>query len=156
MDRKLERLTRFGAICGILFGLSLGAAGAIEAFTGRLAATSFVVALGVAGFGAPALIAFHLRQADVAGRFGAIAAAVDIIGLGLFAGASFAYNVVLFFVETSRVRHRARRAVALGDPRRRRDIHHRNPAVRSLGRWGARSTWDDKLIWAERQLTAGS
>ncbi|MEU3302317.1 hypothetical protein ABZ729_21195 [Streptomyces sp. NPDC006678] len=99
MDRKLEWLTRFGAVCGILFGLSLGIAGAIEAFTGETAATSFIVGLGVAGFGVPALFAFHLRQADASGRFGAVAAAVNIIGLGLFAGASFAYNVVLFFVE---------------------------------------------------------
>ncbi|WP_351229676.1 hypothetical protein [Streptomyces sp. NPDC002133] len=99
MDRKLERLTRFGAVCGVLFGLSLGVAGTIEAFTGETAATSFIVGLGVAGFGVPALFAFHLRQADASGRFGAVAAAANIIGLGLFAGASFAYNVVLFFVE---------------------------------------------------------
>ncbi|MFJ7949424.1 hypothetical protein ACIQ6K_38390 [Streptomyces sp. NPDC096354] len=99
MDRKLEWLTRFGAVCGVLFGLSLGVPGTIEAFTGETAATSFIVGLGVAGFGIPALIAFHLRQADASGRFGVVAAAVNIIGLGLFAGASFTYNVVLFFVE---------------------------------------------------------
>lgn len=99
MDRKLERLSRFGAVCGVLFGLSLGVPGLIEAFTGETAGTSLVVGIGVAAFGTPALVAFHLRQADVSGRFGAVAAGADIIGLGLFAGTSFAYNVVLFFVE---------------------------------------------------------
>ncbi|MGW9030951.1 hypothetical protein ACWGQ5_44240 [Streptomyces sp. NPDC055722] len=99
MDRKLEWLARFGAVCGVLFGLSLGVAGSIEAFTGETAGTSFIVGCGIAGFGVPALIAFHLRQADASGRFGTVAAAVNIIGLGLFAGTAFAYNVVLFFVE---------------------------------------------------------
>jgi hypothetical protein len=99
MDGKLEWLARFGAVCGVIFGLSLGVAGTIEAFTGETAATSFIVGLGVAGFGVPALFAFHLRRADASGRFGAVAAAVNIIGLGLFAGAAYAYNVVLFFVE---------------------------------------------------------
>src|SRR3712207_2226917 len=98
-EPALEWLASFGAVCGVIFGLSLGVAGTIEAFTGETAVTSFVVGVGVAGFGVPALFAFHLRQADASGRFGAVAAAVNIIGLGLFAGASFAYNVVLFFVE---------------------------------------------------------
>ena len=34
-------------------------------------------------------------------RFGAVAFVVNAIGLGLFAGASFAFNNVLFFVEDS-------------------------------------------------------
>ena len=98
-ESTLEGLSRFGAVCGVIFGLSLGVAGVIEAFTGETAVTSFIVGVGVAGFGVPALFGFHLRQADASGRFGAVAAAVNIIGLGLFAGTSFAYNVVLFFVE---------------------------------------------------------
>ncbi len=51
MDRKLERLARFGGVCGVIFGLSLGLAGTIEASTGETAGTSFAVGVGVAGFG---------------------------------------------------------------------------------------------------------
>jgi hypothetical protein len=94
-------LLRFGAVAGVIFGLSLGVPGVIEAFTGETTGTSFIVGVGVAGFGLPALLAFHLRQADVAGRFGAAAFAVNVIGLGLFAAGSFAYNLVLFFLEDS-------------------------------------------------------
>jgi hypothetical protein len=100
MDGKPEGLSRFGAVCGVIFGLSLGVPGIIEAFTGETAVTSFIVGLGAA-FGVPALFAFHLRQADVAGRFGAVAFAVNVIGLGLFAGGTFAFNLVLFFVDES-------------------------------------------------------
>ena len=92
-------LQRFGAVTGVLFGLSLGIPGIIEAFTGETTVTSFIVGLGVAAFGLPALFAFYLRQADAAGRFGAVAFAVNAIGLGLWAGGSFAFNLVLFFVD---------------------------------------------------------
>ena len=94
-------LLRFGAVAGVIFGLSLGVPGIIEALTGETAVTSFIVGLGVAAFGVPALFALHLRQADVAGRFGAVAFAVNAIGLGLFAAGTFAFNLVLFFVEDS-------------------------------------------------------
>jgi hypothetical protein len=96
---KPEWLLRFGAVAGVIFGLSLGVPGIIEAFTGETTVTSFIVAVGVAAFGLPALFAFYLHQADVAGRFGAVAFAVNAIGLGLFAAGSFAFNLVLFFVD---------------------------------------------------------
>jgi hypothetical protein len=79
-------LQRFGAVSGVMLGLSIGVAGLIEAFTGEIAATSFVLGLGAAAFGAPALTGLYLRQSAVAGRFGAIAYAVNLVGLGLFAG----------------------------------------------------------------------
>jgi hypothetical protein len=66
-------LLRFGAVAGVIFGLSLGVPGAIEAFTVETTGTSFSIGLGVAGFGLPALFAFYLHPADVAGRFGAVA-----------------------------------------------------------------------------------
>jgi signal transduction histidine kinase len=78
-------LLRFGAVCGIVLGLSLGVPGAVEAFTGETAVTSFIIGLGAA-FGAPALTALYLRQREAAGKFGAIAYAINVIGLGLFAG----------------------------------------------------------------------
>jgi hypothetical protein len=100
-DSTRAWLLRFGAVAGVFFGLSLGVPGIIEAFTGETTGTSFIVALGVAAFGLPALLAFHLHQADAAGRFGAVAFAVNAIGLGLFAAGSFAFNLVLFFVDDS-------------------------------------------------------
>src|SRR5687767_6230525 len=99
---SLELLARFGAICGVILGLSLGVPGAVEAFTGETTATSLVVGLG-AGFGAPALVALYLRQFNVAGRFGAVAFAVNLLGLGLFAGVAFSLNLVLFFVDQATV-----------------------------------------------------
>jgi hypothetical protein len=45
--------------------------------------------------------AFHLHQADVAGRFGAVAFAVGVIGLGLFAAGTFNSNLTLFFLDES-------------------------------------------------------
>jgi hypothetical protein len=95
-------LLRFGAVCGVVLGLSLGLPGAVEAFTGETAVTSFVVGFGAA-FGPPALFAFYLFQRQAAGRFGALAFAVNMIGLGLFAGVGFALNLVLFFLEGTAV-----------------------------------------------------
>ncbi|GAA4455199.1 hypothetical protein [Phytohabitans houttuyneae] len=91
-------LLRFGAACGVVLGLSTAVPGLIEAFTGETAATSFVIGLGAA-FGAPALTALYLRQRTESGRFGAVAYAVNLIGLGLFAGVAFALNLVLFYVD---------------------------------------------------------
>ncbi|MGY0231691.1 hypothetical protein [Longispora urticae] len=95
---SLTWLSRFGAVCGVLLGLSLGVPGLIESFTGETTVTSFVVGLGAAG-GAPALTAIYLRQSHAAGRFGAVAYAVNLIGLGLFAGVAFALNLVVFFLD---------------------------------------------------------
>jgi hypothetical protein len=100
-DTTRTWLLRFGAVAGVFFGLAFGVPGLIEAFTGETAGTSFTVGLGVAAFGLPALFAFYRYQADVAGRFGAVAFVVNAIGLGLFVGASFAFNNVLFFVDDS-------------------------------------------------------
>lgn len=91
-------LLRFGAACGVVLGLSTAVPGVVEAFTGETTATSFVLGLGAA-FGAPALTALYLRQRMESGRFGAVAYAVNMIGLGLFAGVAFALNLVLFYVD---------------------------------------------------------
>ncbi|MDT9695300.1 hypothetical protein [Streptomyces sp. P17] len=86
---------RFGAVCGILSGLFIALPGAIEAFTGETTATSFVLGVSPA-FATPLLVALHLRQHGEAGRGGAIAYAVNLIGLGLFGGAAFTLNMALF------------------------------------------------------------
>nr|BFE78701.1 hypothetical protein GCM10020093_013020 [Planobispora longispora] len=90
-------MRRFGAVCGVLLGLSIGVPGIIEAFTGETALTSFVIGLGAA-FGVPAVTAFYLHQSEAAGRFGAVAYAVNLIGLALFTGVAFALNLVIFFL----------------------------------------------------------
>jgi hypothetical protein len=98
-------LLRFGAACGVVLGLSIGVPGAIEAFTGETTATSLVIGLGAA-FGPPALTALYLHlhlHHGGAGRFGAVAYALNAIGLGLFTGVAFALNLVLFFLTESTV-----------------------------------------------------
>ncbi|WP_165989497.1 hypothetical protein [Streptomyces sp. YIM 98790] len=96
-------LLRFGAVCGVVLALSIGVPGAVEAFTGETAATSFVIGLGTA-LGAPALTGLYLHQrrrrgAAGGGRFEPFAYAVNLLGLCLFAGAAFALNLVLFFLD---------------------------------------------------------
>ncbi|MER7575000.1 hypothetical protein [Streptomyces sp. NPDC126514] len=86
---------RFGAVCGILSGLFIGLPGAVEAFTGETAATSFVLGLSPA-LATPLLVALHLRQEGAAGRAGRVAYAVNLVGLGLFGGAAFTLNMALF------------------------------------------------------------
>jgi hypothetical protein len=86
---------RFGAGCAVVLGTSIAVPGLIEIGTGETAATSLVLALGAA-FGTPALVALHLRQRDRSGRLGAVAFAVNVVGLGLFAAVAFALNTVLF------------------------------------------------------------
>jgi hypothetical protein len=103
-------LNRFGAVCGMVLGLSLGVPGLVEAFTGETTVTSFIVGLG-ASFGLPALTALFLRLPE-AGRFERIAYAANVIGLGLFAGVAFSLNLVLFFLEPE-----AARAVLAGPTR---------------------------------------
>jgi hypothetical protein len=95
-------LQRFGAVCGVILGLSIGVPGAIEAFTGETAATGLVLGLGVA-FAAPAVTALYLHQRDRAGRFGAVAFAAHVLGLGLFTGVAFALNVVVFYLDAGQV-----------------------------------------------------
>lgn len=95
-------LPRFGAVCGVVLALSIGVPGVIEAFTGETAATSLVIGLGTA-FGAPAVLALHGHQAHASGRFGAVAFAANLVGLGLFTGVAFAVNLVVFFLEAGQV-----------------------------------------------------
>lgn len=91
-------LTRLAAWCGLLAGLCIALPGALEIFTGETAATSFV--LGVApALAIPLLAALHLRQADVAGPFGAVGYTLNVVGLGLFGGAAFTLNLALFYVD---------------------------------------------------------
>lgn len=90
-------LIRFGAVCGLGTGLSLGVPGAVEAFTGETAATSFVAGLGAA-LGVPMLTALYLRL-EGTGRFTRVAYATNVIGLGLYAGVAFSLNLVLFFLD---------------------------------------------------------
>ncbi|WP_238016228.1 hypothetical protein KZZ52_28680 [Dactylosporangium sp. AC04546] len=91
-------LQRFGAASGVILGLSIGVPGAVEAFTGETAATGAVLGLGVA-FAAPTVTALYLHQRERAGRFGAVAYAVNLLGLGLFTGVAFALNLVLFYLD---------------------------------------------------------
>ena len=69
--------------------------GAIEAFTGETLTTSLVLAATPA-LAIPLLIALHLGQSATAGRVGDIGFAVNLLGLGLFGGAAFALNAVVF------------------------------------------------------------
>ncbi|MEV0175304.1 hypothetical protein AB0I00_29815 [Streptomyces sp. NPDC050803] len=89
---------RTAALCGTLSGLLIALPGLIEAFTGETAATSFLLALSPA-LALPLLTALHLRQAPATGRFGETAYTVNLIGLGLFGGAAFAGNLVLFYFD---------------------------------------------------------
>ncbi|CAM5386032.1 hypothetical protein [Streptomyces aurantiogriseus] len=89
---------RAGALCGALSGLLIALPGLIEAFTGETAATSLLLALSPA-LALPLLAALHLRQAPAAGRFGDTAHTLNLIGLGLFGGAAFASNLVLFYFD---------------------------------------------------------
>ncbi|MFI8104458.1 hypothetical protein [Streptomyces sp. NPDC086023] len=103
-------LQRFGAVSGVLLALGLGVPGAVEAFTGETAATSIVLGLGAA-FGAPAVTAFHAHQAAASGRFGVLAHAVNLVGLGLFTGVAFALNLVVYFLHPAALPAPTRAAV---------------------------------------------
>ncbi|MFJ8108936.1 hypothetical protein [Streptomyces sp. NPDC096132] len=89
---------RTGALCGVLSGLLIALPGLVEAFTGETSATSVPLALAPA-FALPLLTALHQRQGPAAGSLGRIAAPLNLIGLGLFGGAAFASNLVLFYVD---------------------------------------------------------
>jgi hypothetical protein len=94
-------LTRAGAVCAMLLALSIGVPGAVEAFTGETTPTSFILGLGVA-LGAPALTGLYLYQSGIAigrRRFHSVAYLVNLLGLCLFAGAAYALNLVLFFLD---------------------------------------------------------
>jgi len=96
--RRMTLLLRLGAACGIACGVLIAVPAAVEAFTGETAPTSFLLGVSPA-FGVPMLTATYLRQSQAAGRFGAIAYVVNLIGLGLFGGAAFTLNMVLFYLD---------------------------------------------------------
>ncbi|MGW0946028.1 hypothetical protein ACWD4O_26280 [Streptomyces sp. NPDC002623] len=89
---------RAGALCGALSGLLIAVPGLVEAFTGETSATSVPLALAPA-FALPLLTALHQRQAPAAGSLGRAAVTLNLIGLGLFGGAAFASNLVLFYLD---------------------------------------------------------
>ncbi|MFD9331375.1 hypothetical protein [Streptomyces sp. NPDC060065] len=91
---------RTAALCGALSGLLLALPALIEAFTGETSATSVLFALSPA-FALPLLTALHRGQSAVTGRFGDLAHTVNLVGLGLFGGAAFAANLVLFYFDDS-------------------------------------------------------
>jgi hypothetical protein len=91
-------LLRFGAVSGVLCGLSIGVPGAVEVFTGETIATSVVLGISPA-FAPPLLVALHLRQAAVAGALGSVGYAANLIGLALFGGAAFALNLILVHLD---------------------------------------------------------
>jgi hypothetical protein len=88
-------LLRLGATCGVLSALCIGVPGAVEAFTGETTATSLVLGVSPA-LALPLLLAIHIGQMRSAGRLGEVGFAVNLLGLGLFGGAAFALNVVVF------------------------------------------------------------
>ncbi|MGW1211521.1 hypothetical protein ACWD5F_18020 [Streptomyces sp. NPDC002499] len=89
---------RAGALCGVLAGLLIALPGLVEAFTGETSATSVPLALAPA-LALPLLTALHQRQAPAAGSLGRTAVTMNLIGLGLFGGAAFASNLVLFYLD---------------------------------------------------------
>lgn len=90
-------LARWSAACGITAGLSIALPAGVEAFTGETAATSLVLAV-AAPLAFPLLSGLSDRHPS--GRAGVAAAGylVNQLGLGLFAGATFALNAVIFFL----------------------------------------------------------
>lgn len=94
-ESSISAAARVGALCGVLSGVLLAVPALVEVFTGETSATGVPLALSPA-FALPLLTALHRRQSGVTGRFGEVAHAVNLIGLGLFGGAAFAANLVLF------------------------------------------------------------
>ncbi|RSM75142.1 hypothetical protein DMH04_39020 [Kibdelosporangium aridum] len=80
---------------GVLAGLCIVLTGMVEAVTGETAATSFVIGLSPA-LALPLLVALHLRQRESTGE---VAYTLNLIGLGLFGGAAFTLNMVLFYLD---------------------------------------------------------
>ncbi|MDT0567689.1 hypothetical protein RM704_09430 [Streptomyces sp. DSM 3412] len=89
---------RADALCGTLAGLLITLPALVEAFTGETSATSVAFALAPA-FALPLLTGLQLVQRPASGRFGDVARTVNLVGLGLFGGAAFAANLVLFYFD---------------------------------------------------------
>jgi hypothetical protein len=98
------KLLRFSALCGIFSGLFIAIPGGIEGFTGKMAVTSFILGLSPA-LGMPLFIALYQRHSASAGGFGAVAYAVNLIGLGLFGGAAFTQDMALIYVSKPVLNH---------------------------------------------------
>ncbi|WP_132112438.1 hypothetical protein [Actinocrispum wychmicini] len=90
-------LTRLSTWSGLLAGLAIAVIGGLEGFIGETAATSFVIALTPA-LATPLLVALHTRQARASGRFGELAFFVNLVGLGLYGGAAFALDMVVYYI----------------------------------------------------------
>jgi hypothetical protein len=89
---------RLAVWSGVLAGVCIGVPGAVETFTGETAVTSFVLG-GSPALALPLLVVLQLRQSEVAGVLGSVGYTVNLVGLGLFGGAAFSLNLVLFGVE---------------------------------------------------------
>jgi hypothetical protein len=89
-------LARWSAVSGIAAGLCIALPAAVEAFTGETAATSLILSVSCA-FAIPLLSALFARHPS-GGGLTAAAYLVNQIGLGLFGGAAFALNAVIFFL----------------------------------------------------------
>ncbi|QYX75656.1 hypothetical protein [Streptomyces akebiae] len=89
---------RADALCGTLSGLLIALPALVEAFTGETSATSVAFALAPA-FALPLLTGLQLVQRPATGRLGDVARTVNLVGLGLFGGAAFASNLVLFYFD---------------------------------------------------------
>ncbi|SDI46478.1 hypothetical protein SAMN05192558_104352 [Actinokineospora alba] len=93
---------RFSAVCGVLAGLLIAIPGLYDGLAGETALTSFLLGLSPA-FAIPLAVALHLRQSHVQGGFGAVAYGVNMVGLGLFAGAVFTLNMAFYFLDDATV-----------------------------------------------------
>lgn len=90
-------LSRWSAVSGVAAGLCIALPGAVEAFTGETAATSLVLAFACA-LAIPLLTALFRRHPSGGNGLSGAAYLVNQIGLGLFGGATFALNAVVFFL----------------------------------------------------------
>ncbi|PRY37416.1 hypothetical protein [Umezawaea tangerina] len=89
-------VTRSGAWSGVVAGAVIGLTGGVEGFLGETGVTSALLALTPA-LAVPLLVV--LREGQRSDRFGAVAYLVNLVGLGLFGGAAFSLNMVLFFLD---------------------------------------------------------
>lgn len=90
-------LIRFGAVSGVVLGLSIGVPGAVEAFTGEITATSVVLGFGTA-FGVPAVLAYALAGTRDS-TFDRVAFVWCALGTALFAGVAYTLNLALVFLD---------------------------------------------------------
>jgi hypothetical protein len=92
------RFFRLSAGAGIVGALLLGIPGLIEIVTGETTVTSLLIGVSAALL-IPLVPALHAYQSRVTGVRADGAYLVNIVGLGLFGGAGFTLNIVLFFLD---------------------------------------------------------